>query len=378
MFARIVFALLLGTVFAANSSERIVAQRLSISIGSKSIGSDPRPPSVSGYIQSPQTLSFSFRFQDKQKVEDMNEQGNFNLKLPTLGGKQVWTDHRWWYGWRIQENLLTGHWRLIDDRNIRHAWGTREACEKELNRVVEQSPKDAPEKVVILLHGLMRSSDSMAGLQRHLEGKGFPVVVGFGYASSRSSISDHAAALREVVAALPGKPQLYFSGHSMGNIVLRHAIGDWQRDNDQETLERIQSVVMLGPPNQGAAMAKRLAKTGVFGIVTGTAGLELGPAWEQLEQKLATPPCRFGIVMGDVDSWSKFNPLLEGPSDLIVTVEEAKLDGASEMLTVPDLHSFLMDDKNVQQAVARFFQGGALKESQQATNPSAEPPAGSE
>lgn len=291
-----------------------------------------------------------------------DENGNMNWRLPTLGGKQVWTDHRWWYGWRVQHNLLTDHWRLLDERNVRHAWGTRQACEAHLQEVISKQPaRQAPEKIVVLMHGLMRSSDSMNSLGKFLRTNGYPVVAQFGYASSRASIADHAQALREYVASFPGNPQLYFIGHSMGNIVLRHAIGDWEREAATSTLKRIESVVMLGPPNQGAAIARRLSKIGLFGIITGEAGLELGPAWEQLETHLSRPPCRFGIVVGDMKHWGKFNPLIEGPSDMIVTTEEAQLDGVTETLVVPDLHSFLMDDSNVHEAIHRFFSGKSME-----------------
>lgn len=289
--------------------------------------------------------------------------GNYNWRLPTMGGKQVWTDHRWWYGWRVQNNLLTGHWRLLDDHNVRHAWGTREACINKLDNVRKNTDHPPePKTVVVLLHGLMRSSDSMNSLGKHLRENGYPVVVQFGYGSTRASIAEHAAAFRELIADLPGQPRLCFVGHSMGNIVFRHAIGDWNREENQDVLERIDRIVMLGPPNQGAAIAKRLSKTGLFGIVTGQAGMSLGPAWEELEKHLAIPACPFGIVMGNMERWSNLNPLVNGPSDMIVTVEEAQLEGAQETMMVSDIHSFLMDDPKVQQAIVRFFQGGTLNE----------------
>jgi hypothetical protein len=60
---------------------------------------------------------------DQGALLDMiQNNGRFlNIELPTLGGKQFWTDHRWWNGWRIQYNHTLDHWRLIDDRSIRRA-----------------------------------------------------------------------------------------------------------------------------------------------------------------------------------------------------------------------------------------------------------------
>lgn len=277
-----------------------------------------------------------------------------NLKLPTLGGKQIWTDHLWRAGWSVQQNVLTGHWRLLDPNNVRHAWGSRAACEA----VLQQQQLDgeiAGQRAIILLHGLMRSASSMDELEQSLSETLGTSIINFEYASTRGSISDHALALREMIAGLPVDTRLSFVGHSMGNIVIRHAIGDWQRAGDHATLQRIEQVVMLGPPNQGAAIARQLSKSRVFGWVTGQAGLELGPAWTEFEAKLAVPPCPFGIIAGHLPESNFQNPLVEGASDFVVSVDEAHLAGETDFLEVPLLHSFLMDDPEVQLAVANFM-----------------------
>ncbi len=278
-----------------------------------------------------------------------------NWKLPTLGGKQVWTDHFWRQGWRIQQNALTGHWRLLDANNVRQAWGNRAACDAALRQQSLDDSQLAHGQAIVLLHGLMRSASSMSALAESLSATLQRPIINFEYASTRGSIGDHAAALRELIAGLPAEVRLSFVGHSMGNIVVRHALGDWQRAEDQAILARVDHVVMLGPPNQGAAIARQLAKTGIFGWVTGKGGMELGPKWDDFEAKLAVPPCPFGIVAGHLPESSLRNPLVDGASDFVVGVEETHLAGETDFLEVPRLHSFLMDDPVVQQAVANFI-----------------------
>lgn len=278
-----------------------------------------------------------------------------NLKLPTLGGKQIWTDHVWRDGWSVQQNVLTGHWRVLDPNNVRHAWGSRAACDAYLQQQ-RLSGDIAGQRAIVLLHGLMRSASSMEELEESLSKTLEVPIINFEYASTRDSIGEHAAALRELIAGLPGDTRLSFVGHSMGNIVIRHAIGDWQRADDRGTLQRIEHVVMLGPPNQGAAIARQLSKSRVFGWVTGQAGMELGPQWSEFEDKLAVPPCPFGIVAGHLPESTFQNPLVDGASDFVVRVDEAHLAGEADFLEVPCLHSFLMDEPEVQQAVANFMQ----------------------
>lgn len=279
------------------------------------------------------------------------EESLFNLQLPTAGGKQFWTDHRWRNGWRIQQNAITGHWRLLDPGNVRVAWGSRAACEQELDRHPIRLKKQE-QRYIVLIHGLFRSSGSMLPLKQVLETQALGQVVLFEYASSRAAINDHADALREVVAGLSPEAVICFVGHSMGNIVFRHAVADWKASGDP-VLQRLQSVVMLGPPNQGAAIARQLAKLPVYGWLAGKGGLELGPEWEQLQQRLGTPPCPVGIIAGRLPEGFT-NPLIGEAGDFIVSVDETRLPGA-EVLEVNQLHSLLMDDPEVQHATIAFI-----------------------
>lgn len=283
--------------------------------------------------------------------------GNLNIPFPTLGGKQFWTDWIWRDGWRIQQNALSEHWRLICPRNIRRAWGSREACERELRaRLGAEHEDEADERIVVLLHGLMRSASSMSPLAESLRKAGVERPVAFEYASTRRSIAHHATALRYWLEHLPGRPRIDFVAHSMGNIVVRHLIADLQRDGDpQALLPRMGKMVMLGPPNQGSDVARQLGRLGLFEVVTGQGGMELGPAWDAFQHRLAVPPIPFMIVAGDLqESWIK-NPLVDGPSDLVVGVEEANLEGAETLHRVPVLHSFLMNESSVQERVAQFL-----------------------
>ena len=303
----------------------------------------------SGSVETARTVPTEFSEEESTPTFNLP-----NLRTPTLGGKQFWTDHLWRQGWRVQQNAFTGNWRLLDPKNVRYAWGSRAACVEALKQLVPENTLPT-QHAVILLHGLMRSASSMNAMAESLAKEPAFSVVAFEYASTRSSISEHAQALRSVLDGLPPQVQLSFVGHSMGNIVVRHLIGDLIRANDTAMLKRIQHVVMLGPPNQGASIAKQLSKTGVFGWVTGQGGLELGPDWENFEAHLATPHCPFGIVAGRLPDMGLVNPLVEGEGDFVVSVEETKLAGAADFLEVPRLHSFLMDDPAVQAAVVQFL-----------------------
>lgn len=287
----------------------------------------------------------------------------FNIPIKTGGGTQLWTDHINRDGYRIQQHALTGHWRLIDGNNIRQAWGAREACQAKLDQLhprTQPTAEETPAHTIVMLHGLMRTRHCMKPLEeRLLESSTEDQVVEtirFSYASTRNSIGDSATALREVLEDHDDATQFSFVGHSMGNIVVRHLIGDLQRDGDpQGILPRCRGMVMLGPPNQGAAIARRLAPTKLYGWVTGTGGLELGPEWDSFSKKLATPPFPFLIIAGDVSANLIQNPLVDGSGDFVVSLEEASLEGAEAIETFPVLHSFLMNDDAVTDRTLAFL-----------------------
>jgi len=99
---------------------------------------------------------------------------------------------------------------------------------------------------------------------------------------------------------------------------------------------------------------------GLFETITGNSGMQLGPSWQSLSNGLGTPPCPFAIVAGDISKSPLQNPLLSGPSDGVVTIEEAALEGMAEIVAVPVVHSFLMSDPSVVRATVSFLSGSGL------------------
>lgn len=45
-----------------------------------------------------------------------------NIEFPTMGGIIFWEDIYEHEGWRVQRNSITGHFRILDPEDVRHAW----------------------------------------------------------------------------------------------------------------------------------------------------------------------------------------------------------------------------------------------------------------
>jgi pimeloyl-ACP methyl ester carboxylesterase len=293
-------------------------------------------------------------------VAEPPESGLPNVKLPTLGAKQLWADELHFHGWRIQRNVVTSHCRLLDAKDIRHTWGSYDACKKKLDAIRREQKLPAMKgKAVIVIHGLGRTRSAMKKLARYMQNEGGYTIFSISYPSTREDIATHARRLAGIVENLEGIEEINFVGHSLGNIVLRHYLGD---QTDEKTGrkpdKRIRRVVMLAPPNQGAQLGKRLGDLPLYRTILGSTGEAFSKNWKQLEPHLATPGCDFGIMAGGRGDAKGFNPLIQGDDDLVVSVATTKLAGARDFRVLPVHHTFIMDDPNVHRYTLDFFKHG--------------------
>jgi hypothetical protein len=291
--------------------------------------------------------------------------GYWNAAIQTLGGKQFWTDVENASGWRVQEHATTGHFRLLDPNDIRRAWGNELHCRQTL-ATARKDLKLKPTRgtVVLTMHGLIRSRDSMESLAKYVQSHGDWTVINLQYASTRKPIGDHAAALKKVIDRLgPEVTEIHIVAHSMGNLVVRHYLHDnTDKATGQQGDPRIKRMVMLGPPNQGSRLARLLKGSMIFNTVCGPGGAQLSNGWANLESKLATPTFEFGIIAGgDIDGTSYDNILLNGMDDLTVSVAETRLPGANDTLIVPALHGSLMRLELVHIATTGYLKNGFFK-----------------
>jgi pimeloyl-ACP methyl ester carboxylesterase len=175
-------------------------------------------------------------------------------------------------------------------------------------------------------------------------------------------VASHAWALARVVEHLDGIEEINFVAHSLGNIIVRHYLGDHtDAATHRQGDPRLRRIVMLGPPNQGAIAATALADNELFMAVAGPSGQQLGRDWAALQGRLATPQCEFGIIAGGLGNEHGFNPLLPGDNDFILTVASTRLAGARDFIVVPVVHNLEPHDPRVMQYTLRFLQHGYFK-----------------
>lgn len=275
--------------------------------------------------------------------------------MKTLGGRQFWGDVAFFRGFRIQQNVITGHYRLLDPDDYRHASGTLQTCKEKLDALAKELQLEPMSgTAVIVVHGILRSSKSFEKMCQRLKKEGYTVVA-FDYPSTQFDIPKSAEFLHQVVDSLDGIEEIHFIVHSMGGLIVRQ-YRSFHKDM------RVTRMVMLGVPNNGAQLADRFRKLGLFRVIFGPAGQQLGTDVNGLIAKLPVPDFEFAVIAGSRGTLSGYNPLIPGDDDGTVSVASTRLPGAADFLAVRGLHSFLMGNGEVIEATVRFLREGKLRE----------------
>jgi hypothetical protein len=290
-------------------------------------------------------------------LEREHGDGNFNLVLPTLGGRQLWGDEMLLAGWRIQRNVWTEHCRLLDPKDKRHAWGKYEACRVALEKqrfARRLAPRS--ERAVVLLHGLGRSRYSLKELAAALPEDGYEVLA-IDYPSTRGTLAEHAAQVSLVLSRTEGMREISFVSMSLGGLVLRQVLADRKQWLGTAKVGR---VVLIGAPNRGSIVADKAKDILPAQWILGE------PVAEASRQAIERVPklvdCEFAVIAGGKGNDRGFNPLIEGDNDGLLTVDSTKLEGMKDFLLVESIHTNLPENEKVIAAVRRFLKSGKLSE----------------
>ncbi len=214
-------------------------------------------------------------------------------------------------------------------------------------------------EVVILLHGLCRTSRSMGPLERHLSAQGYQVR-NIDYPSRRFPIhrlSEEYLAPIVQKSATPETTHIHFVTHSLGGILVRDYFA-------HHGVIKPGRVVMLGPPNQGSEVVDALRNNRLFQWLKGPAGTELGTDPDTGPNRLGTVRFPLGIIAGDRSiNWINSGLMTRGRDDGKVSIERTKDRGMADHIVVHASHPMLMRNQSVKQQVVTFLKTGAFSRS---------------
>ncbi len=212
-------------------------------------------------------------------------------------------------------------------------------------------PPDGAETVMVL-HGLGRTTRSMALLSSRLQEAGYKVVT-FGYPSISEPIEILVDSLSRALDECCSEDLkgVNFVTHSLGGVLVRSYLSDRPEAHEGR-------VVMLSPPSQGSEIIDAFADSPMLRPFLGPSGSRLGTDSTGIATKLGPVTFSLGIITGDrslnpIGSW-----LIPGPDDGKVGVERTKVEGAADFLVMPATHTFIMNRRDVADETVHFLQHG--------------------
>ena len=223
--------------------------------------------------------------------------------------------------------------------------------------VIASQAFSAPERV-ILLHGLCRTSDSMARMERALIEAGYQVQ-NVDYPSRTASIqqlADDAIGRTLADCQRDGATRIDFVTHSLGGILVRSYLA-------RHPLPSLGCVVMLAPPNQGSEVADKLGGWFLFRWINGPAGNELRTDTHSTPNRLGPATYPVGIIAGDRSiNWIN-SLLIPGRNDGKVSIERTRLPGMSDHIVIHTAHPFIMKNREAIRQTIQFLRTGAFDHS---------------
>ena len=206
---------------------------------------------------------------------------------------------------------------------------------------------------VVVIHGALRSQAGLWPIVWYLRRHGLAARA-FGYQTRAHTLAQHAERLEGFITDWLGAqvPVLGILTHSMGGLVARAYLAR----AGSATQSRRQRVVMLAPPNQGAALAASMQGFAPFRWLYGRAAGELLP---DRVATLGSPPVSAELLIlagGRHGSEVGYTRRIAGNNDGLVGVTETALPGVAPEF-VGGVHSTLQWRPAVLRRAVRFIAG---------------------
>ncbi|MHC2621802.1 pimeloyl-ACP methyl ester carboxylesterase [Bradyrhizobium huanghuaihaiense] len=208
---------------------------------------------------------------------------------------------------------------------------------------------------VVLLHGIARTSASLAKLERALQASGF-TTLNIDYPSRSKPIAAITDDIHPAIARFAERDApLHFVAHSMGGLVARAYIA-------RHRPARLGRVVMLGTPNSGSEVADLLRGFPPYRAFYGPAGLELTTTPATVPSALPAIDYPVGVIAGTrfIDPVAGLF-VLPKPNDGRVSVQSTMLAGMTDHVVVKASHTGLPRHTAAIEQTIAFLRDGRFR-----------------
>lgn len=201
---------------------------------------------------------------------------------------------------------------------------------------------------VLLVHGLGRTPLSLLGLARTLRRAGHATRF-FGYYAFAEHYDQIRQRLASELRAMAREDDpVALIGHSLGGLLLRHAVAEAPG-------LAVHRLIMLGTPNQPPRLAVRANRWLPFRVFARSCGHLL--ADPSAYARIPAPGVPYTVVAG-TRGWRRPDGPFQGEAnDGLVAVSETLVRSADEPHRLPIGHTFMMNDRGLQQLVLALLAG---------------------
>ncbi|WP_371254189.1 lipase family alpha/beta hydrolase [Orientia tsutsugamushi] len=211
-----------------------------------------------------------------------------------------------------------------------------------VNKLNKNYPEDQGTQLLVLLHGLSKTSNSLRGMEKFAYKQGFKVL-NIDYPSTKFPI-EHLVDIIHNKITLSLQQQKYtsisFVGVSMGGLVIRAYLHKYKIPN-------LGKVVLIGTPNKGSEVADYLKNNKLYKKFTGPAGQQLITNQKEFNNIFGDIYYECGVISGNLplDPCCIF---MKGKlSDGKVTIESTKIEGMQDHIVLKIPHWYLEKSKKV-------------------------------
>lgn len=208
-----------------------------------------------------------------------------------------------------------------------------------------QGERRSDRATVVVVHGLWMTGAVLALQRLWLARHGYRVAA-FSYPSIRVGLDEIASRLARFVARLD-VARAHFVGHSLGGLVVLNMLA-------LDAQARAGRVVLLASPVGGSRAATQIGQSSAGRML-------LGPALDWSPELGADVAARFeiGMIAGTVRfGMGRFLARLPLPNDGVVCLDETRIPGLRDHLTLPLSHSAILVSARVARQIHNFLEFG--------------------
>ncbi len=205
---------------------------------------------------------------------------------------------------------------------------------------------------VVLLHGIGRTKNNMAYIEKHLTKHNYNVI-NIDYPSRKKTLKELTDIIKPAIEKhnIDKSKKIHFIAHSMGGLVTRSYIKKYHPEN-------LGKVIMLGTPNQGSETADFLKDNLLYKNFYGPAGQQLITDQSKLKELNGEIDYPLGIIAGNYSLAPISSIIIPGKDDGRVSIERTKIKGMTDHIVIDTNHTFMVVNKEVQQQALYFIEHG--------------------